>query len=205
MRWLRRSGRRQAEARPGRKLVKDARGQTLSVPGASRNAARWAGTSRNTGGRSLDQHDQLTRSRHPRPVRRLPRGGREAGAAGDGSELVGLIPLQALLDAGDHYLARQGRPPESPRRSGSTWRSSPWAWGDRPLRSGQKVIEYRYRGAAGGLRSMRLTEFSDELSSDSPLRRGSVAALCGSLSSALSSMVAALTWSKRAWRRRVPR
>jgi glutamate formiminotransferase/formiminotetrahydrofolate cyclodeaminase len=44
---------------------------------------------------------------------------------------------------------------------------------------------------------MRLTEFADELSSDSPAPGGgSVAALAGSLSAALSSMVAALTWSK---------
>jgi len=45
---------------------------------------------------------------------------------------------------------------------------------------------------------MRLTAFADELSTDSPAPGGgSVAALCGSLSAALSSMVAALTWSKK--------
>jgi glutamate formiminotransferase/formiminotetrahydrofolate cyclodeaminase len=45
---------------------------------------------------------------------------------------------------------------------------------------------------------MRLTEFADELASDSPAPGGgSVAALCGSLCAALSSMVAALTWAKK--------
>jgi glutamate formiminotransferase/formiminotetrahydrofolate cyclodeaminase len=45
---------------------------------------------------------------------------------------------------------------------------------------------------------MKLTEFADELSSDSPAPGGgSVAALAGSLSAALSAMVAALTWAKK--------
>jgi len=59
------------------------------------------------------------------------------------------------------------------------------------------VIEYRYRGPAKGLAAMSLSEFADELSSDSPAPGGgSVAAQSGALSSALASMVAALTWSK---------
>ena len=45
---------------------------------------------------------------------------------------------------------------------------------------------------------MTLIDFARELSSDSPAPGGgSVAALCGSLSAALSAMVAALTWSKK--------
>jgi len=60
------------------------------------------------------------------------------------------------------------------------------------------LIEYKYRGAVSGLKAMRLVDFADELSSDSPAPGGgSVAALSGSLSAALSSMVAALTWSKK--------
>jgi glutamate formiminotransferase/formiminotetrahydrofolate cyclodeaminase len=62
----------------------------------------------------------------------------------------------------------------------------------------EKILEYRYHGAPSGLKAMRLTEFADELASDSPAPGGgSVAALCGSLSAALASMVAALTWTKK--------
>jgi len=121
------------------------------------------------------------------------------GARVTGSELVGLVPLDALLAAGDHYLARLGRTtgvPESERIHsavlslglGELARFDP----------AQKVVEYGYRGAPKGLLALRLTAFADELSSDSPAPGGgSVAALCGSLSAALSSMVAALTWSKK--------
>jgi len=115
-----------------------------------------------------------------------------------GSELVGLVPLKALLDAGDHYLAKQGRTsgvPEAERIHTAILSLGLEELG--PCNPMDKIIEYRYRGAATGLRAMRLTEFADELSSDSPAPGGgSVAALCGSLSAALSSMVAALTWSK---------
>jgi glutamate formiminotransferase/formiminotetrahydrofolate cyclodeaminase len=53
---------------------------------------------------------------------------------------------------------------------------------------------------------MDLIGFGDELSSDSPAPGGgSVAALCGSLSAALSSMVAALTWSKKGMQAARPR
>jgi glutamate formiminotransferase/formiminotetrahydrofolate cyclodeaminase len=66
-----------------------------------------------------------------------------------------------------------------------------------PFDAAAKVVEYRYRGAPKGLAAMRLTEFADELSSDSPAPGGgSVAALCASLSASLTAMVAALTWQK---------
>lgn len=126
----------------------------------------------------------------------------EAGKVGvrvTGSELVGLVPLDAILAAGDHYLDRQGRTvgvPESERVHAAIL-----SLGLAELSSfdpAEKIIEYKYRGAPTGLRSLTLTAFSDELSSDSPAPGGgSVAALCGAQAAALSAMVAALTWSKK--------
>jgi glutamate formiminotransferase/formiminotetrahydrofolate cyclodeaminase len=124
-----------------------------------------------------------------------------------GSELVGLVPLEAILAAGDHYLTKQGRTtgvPESERIHTAVMSLglddlSPFVPGD-------NVIEYKYRGEIGGLQAMRVHEFADELSSDSPAPGGgSVAALCGSLSAALSSMVAALTWTKKGLEDRRPK
>ena len=125
----------------------------------------------------------------------------EAGKLGlrvTGSELVGLIPREALLAAGDHYLAKQGKTAGIPERE--RVHTAVLSLGLTDLGTfdpAAKVIEYRYAGAPKGLVAMTLRGFADELSSDSPAPGGgSVAALCGSLSAALSAMVAALTWSK---------
>jgi glutamate formiminotransferase/formiminotetrahydrofolate cyclodeaminase len=126
----------------------------------------------------------------------------EAGKLGvrvTGSELVGLIPLEAILAAGDPYLAKQGNSTGIPERERVHTAVLSLGLSDlRPFDPADKIIEYKYRGAPSGLRAMRLTEFADELSSDSPAPGGgSVAALCGALSAGLTSMVAALTWSKK--------
>lgn len=116
-----------------------------------------------------------------------------------GSELVGLIPLEAMLAAGDHYLDKQGatRGVTEQERIHAAVLSLGLAELN-PFDPMDKIIEYRYHGAPSGLKAMRLTEFADELASDSPAPGGgSVAALCGSLSAALASMVAALTWAKK--------
>jgi glutamate formiminotransferase/formiminotetrahydrofolate cyclodeaminase len=124
---------------------------------------------------------------------------RKLGVRVTGSEVVGLVPLQALLDAGDHYLEGQGRTTGVPESERVHTAVMSLGLDDlSPFDPAEKIIEYKYRGAPGGLVGMRLTEFADELSSDSPAPGGgSVAALCGSLSAALSAMVASLTWSKK--------
>ena len=115
-----------------------------------------------------------------------------------GSELVGLIPHKALLAAGDHFLTKQGKTSDIPERERLHTAVLSLGLSElQPFDPTQKVIEYRYAGAPKGLVARTLLDFADELSSDSPAPGGgSVAALCGSLSAALSSMVAALTWSK---------
>ncbi len=116
-----------------------------------------------------------------------------------GSELVGLIPLDAILAAGDHYLKLQGRTTGvAVKERIHTAVLSLGLDELSPFDPDEKIVEFKYRGAAGGLKKMPLTEFADELASDSPAPGGgSVAALCGSLSAGLSAMVAGLTWSKK--------
>jgi glutamate formiminotransferase len=114
-----------------------------------------------------------------------------------GSELVGLVPLDAMLAAGDHYLLAQGKTAAVPEAD--RVRAAVLSLGlDElaPFDPSQKIVEYRFRGETGGLRAMTLVEFADELSTDSPAPGGgSVAALVGGLSAALSAMIAAVTHS----------
>ncbi|MGA9596251.1 MAG: glutamate formimidoyltransferase [Acidimicrobiia bacterium] len=130
---------------------------------------------------------------------------REAAARGmrvTGSELVGLVPKAALLAAGDHYLRMQGQTSGvSERRRLETAVISLGLDELGPFDLAEKVIEYRVETPAR-LAALSVTDLLDELSSDSPAPGGgSVAALCGALSSSLTAMVAALTHAKRGWER----
>lgn len=128
----------------------------------------------------------------------------EAAARGmrvTGSEIVGLVPRAALLAAGDYYLTKQGRTtgvPEAERI-----RTAVLSLGlDEltPFNPAEKVVEYRVGNGSGELATMRVADFLDELSTDSPAPGGgSVAALCGALAGSLTAMVAALTHAKKGW------
>lgn len=116
-----------------------------------------------------------------------------------GSELVGLVPLDAMLAAGDHFLTAQGRTtgiPEADRI-----RMAVMSLGLDEIAEfdpAAKIIEYRYRGLPDGLATQTVTGFADVLSQESPAPGGgSVAALVGALSAALSAMVASLTFAKQ--------
>ena len=118
-----------------------------------------------------------------------------------GSELVGLIPKDALLATGRYYLEKQGKSsgvpePELIRTAALSLGLSDVA----PFDARKKVIEYQFEPEKAPLAAMSLRAFADELSMDSPAPGGgSVAALCGALSAALSAMVANLTIGKKGY------
>jgi glutamate formiminotransferase/formiminotetrahydrofolate cyclodeaminase len=119
-----------------------------------------------------------------------------------GSELVGLIPLEAILQAGNYYLEKQGKSRGIPER----WiiKAAIRSLGLREVAEfdiDKKIIEYQARQRDKALVDMTCADFTDELSTDSPAPGGgSVAALCGALSSALSAMVGNLTFSKKQYK-----
>jgi glutamate formiminotransferase/formiminotetrahydrofolate cyclodeaminase len=115
-----------------------------------------------------------------------------------GSEIVGLVPLGVMLSAGDYYLSAQGRSTAVPERTRVSAAVMSLGLDElTPFDPAAKIIEYRFGGASGGLIDQTVAAFADELSTDSPAPGGgSVAALAGALSASLSSMVAALTFSK---------
>lgn len=116
-----------------------------------------------------------------------------------GSELVGLIPLEAVRMAGRYYLARQGRStgvPESELVHVAT--QSLGLSSITPFDPAKKIIEYTVRQGRKALVDRSIRGFVDELSTDSPAPGGgSVAALCGALGAALGAMVANLTIGKK--------
>ena len=118
-----------------------------------------------------------------------------------GSELVGLIPKEALLSAGRHYLENQGKSPGVP--DDELVRTAVLSLGLNdvvPFDPKKKIIEHQFEDRANLLVGKSLRAFADELSMDSPAPGGgSVAALCGALSAGLSSMVANLTVGKKGY------
>jgi len=119
-----------------------------------------------------------------------------------GSEIVGLVPKQALLDVGRHYLKKQGKNPGVPEEELIHIAIKSLGLDDiTPFDPQTKIIEYKLEEPGERrLEKMVLRDFVNELSTDSPAPGGgSVSALSGALSAALSSMVANLTHGKKGY------
>jgi glutamate formiminotransferase/formiminotetrahydrofolate cyclodeaminase len=118
-----------------------------------------------------------------------------------GSELVGLVPLQAMLDAGRHFLRKQHRSTgvadrELIRIAVQTMGLSELA----PFDPEKKVVEYALRGTRKRLVDLPLDRFAEETASESVAPGGgSVAAAIGAFGAALGTMVANLSSHKRGW------
>ena len=123
---------------------------------------------------------------------------RERGLRVTGSEIVGLVPLSVLLDAGRHYLRRMGRPTGVPDSALVQTAIQTLGLSEvKPFDPKERVIEYRLQSMSK-LASLSVRDFLDELSSDSPAPGGgSVAALAASMAAGLASMVAVLSHTKK--------
>ena len=117
-----------------------------------------------------------------------------------GSELVGLVPRQALLQAGEHYLRKMGRSPGVPEADIIHTAVRTLGLGEvSPFEPSERVIEY-ILAPKRPLAAMTLQEFADETSRDSAAPGGgSVSALAGALGASLAAMVANLAHPKGAY------
>ncbi|HRR24730.1 MAG TPA: glutamate formimidoyltransferase [Bacteroidia bacterium] len=129
----------------------------------------------------------------------------ERGYRATGSELVGLVPLQAMLDAGKYFLNKQRL--SSGVSDAELIHIAVKSMGlDElsPFTPEKRIIEYVMESESKAvLANMRLNAFVDETASESPAPGGgSIAAYCGSLGVALATMVANLSASKKGWEER---
>lgn len=126
----------------------------------------------------------------------------ERGVRVTGSELVGLLPLQAILAAGSYFLKKQGRSlGVSDKELIHIAVKSLGLDELGPFIPEERIIEYVLQsGSEKKLVKMSLEDLADETASDSPAPGGgSISAACAALGISLGAMVANLSADKRGW------
>lgn len=121
-----------------------------------------------------------------------------------GTEIVGLMPERALIDAGKHFLRKQHRSTGIPKEDILNIAIKSMGLSDlRPFEPKDKVIEYLLdagNAGTGKLTALTVKGFADETLRESPAPGGgSVAAYMGALGAALGTMVANLSAHKPGW------
>jgi glutamate formiminotransferase/formiminotetrahydrofolate cyclodeaminase len=185
------------------KIVKDEMGNPLTIPGTLKSvkAIGWyieeygiAQISMNLTNLNITPlhiaFDEVCRKAEARGIRVT------------GSELVGLIPLKAMLDAGKYFLRKQKR--SSGVSEKELIRIAVLSMGlDElaPFKPEEKIIEYLLKDeSAEKMIRLSLSDFADETAGESPAPGGgSVAAYLAVLGASLGGMVANLSANKKGW------
>jgi glutamate formiminotransferase/formiminotetrahydrofolate cyclodeaminase len=126
----------------------------------------------------------------------------ERGIRVSGSELVGLVPLQAMLDAGRYFLRKQKRSTGVSDKELIKIAVKSMGLDELgPFHPEEKIIEYQLKkGAERQLVDLSLQDFMEITASEAPAPGGgSVSAYMGSMGVALTTMVANLSSHKRGW------
>lgn len=122
-----------------------------------------------------------------------------------GSELVGLVPLEVMLEAGRYFLKKQQRSVGVSEQELLKIAVKSMGLDElAPFDPQQKIIEYNLEkgdaAAANKLIKKDLVAFADETASESPAPGGgSISAYVGALGVSLATMSANLSSHKRGW------
>ena len=126
----------------------------------------------------------------------------ERGIRVTGSELVGLIPLKAMLDAGKYFLQKQQRSAGISETELIKIAIKSMGLDELgPFKPAERIIEYMLNDKNNNrLISLSLSDFADETASEKPAPGGgSIAAYMGALGASLGTMVANLSSHKKGW------
>lgn len=202
---VREKGRPKREGgKPNGKPMKDENGKTIMLPGTLKGtkAIGWFIDEYGIAQVSMNITDMAQTPLH-HAFDEVSRAAAARGIRVTGTEIVGLIPKSALINAGKHYLKMQQRSLGIPEKDIIKIAVKSMGLDElKPFDPAEKVIEYMLEdtNAPKKLVDMTCTEFADETASESPAPGGgSISAYMGALAAALGSMVANLSAHKAGW------
>jgi glutamate formiminotransferase/formiminotetrahydrofolate cyclodeaminase len=184
------------------KVIRDNQGQAVRIPGTlpKTKAIGWYIEEYGIAQISMNLTDLTVTSIHD-AFDEVCQKAQERGMRVTGSELVGLVPLQAMLDAGKHYLRKQKRSAGVSEEEIIKIAVKSLGLDDlKPFNPKEKIIEYVMKDNEPALVDFSLSQFAEETASESPAPGGgSVSAYLGALGISLGTMVANLSAHKRGW------
>ena len=192
--------------KPNGKPVKDAQGNTIMRPGTlpGTKAIGWYIPEYGLAQVSMNITD-IARTPLHIAFDEVTRAAAARGIRVTGTEIVGLIPKRALVEAGRYFLHKQQRSTGIPEDEIIRIADKSMGLSElKPFIPREKVIEYLItnngKEQQTRLTDMTLKAFADETASESPAPGGgSIAAYMGALAAALGTMVANLSAHKAGW------
>ena len=204
---VRERGRSKREGNPiTGKIIKDANGKSVMEPGLLKSvkAIGWFIEEFGIAQISMNLTDITVTPLHKAFDTVCDRA-QARGLRVSGSELVGVVPLDAMLEAGKYFLRKQERSVGVSDRELIKIAVKSLGLDELyPFEPEKKIIEYILEKEANKgkarLIDMNLVEFADETASESPAPGGgSIAAYMGAMGTSLGGMVANLSSHKRGW------
>ncbi|MDE6683339.1 MAG: cyclodeaminase/cyclohydrolase family protein, partial [Muribaculaceae bacterium] len=190
--------------KPNGKPMKDENGEAIMIPGTlkSTKAIGWFIDEYGIAQVSMNITDMGVTPLH-KAFDEVCRAAAARGIRVTGTEIVGLVPKRALLEAGKHYLRLQQRSLGLPEEEIIRIAVKSMGLDElKPFLPEEKIIEYMLEAGKESKKLVDLTckEFADETASESPAPGGgSISAYMGALAAALGSMVANLSAHKAGW------
>lgn len=202
---IRENGRPVKDPQTG-KLIKNQQGEILRTPGTCKSlkAIGWYIDEYGQAQVSMNLTNMLETPLH-KAFEECRKSADRLGLVVTGSELVGLVPKKALLDAGVYFMKKQNRSLGISEEELIDLAIQSLGLNSLALFEPQKrIIEYMLEDKTNKLVDLSLKKFAEETASESPAPGGgSVSAYLGALGASLGAMVANLTAHKKGYEDRL--